>query len=73
MSRLLILLCMVGWALYTVHTNSNKSGDFVAQESRGFAAQSPARKQQRQQNPNFNPLLPLQRNLPTQDSVPASL
>ena len=41
MSRLLILLCMVGWALYTVHTNSNKSGDFVAQESRAFSAQSP--------------------------------
>ena len=42
MSRLLILLCMVGWALYTLHTNSNKSGDMVAHESKAFAAQPPA-------------------------------
>jgi hypothetical protein len=42
MSRLLILLCMVGWALYIIHTNSNKSGDIVGQESKAFAAQPPA-------------------------------
>jgi SH3 domain-containing protein len=34
MSRLLILLCMVGWALYIVHTNSGRSGDLVAQDTK---------------------------------------
>jgi Bacterial SH3 domain len=33
MSRLLILLCMIGWALYIVHTNSNRNGHLVAQDS----------------------------------------
>jgi len=42
MSRLLILLCMVGWALYIVHTNSNSNDDIVAQNAKAFAAQSPA-------------------------------
>jgi Bacterial SH3 domain len=36
MNRLLILLCMTGWALYVVHTNSNR----VAQH--GKASQFPA-------------------------------
>ena len=38
MSRLLILLCMFGWALHIVHTNS--SGGRVVQNA--FAASSPA-------------------------------
>ena len=42
MSRLLILLCMFGWALYIVHTNSNSNDDIVAQNAKAFAAQSPA-------------------------------
>src|SRR5690349_19303539 len=40
MSRLLILLCMIGWALYIVHTNSNRSVNLAAQHAK--ASQSPA-------------------------------
>jgi Bacterial SH3 domain len=34
MSRLLILLCMFGWALYIVHTNSGRSGNLGAQDAK---------------------------------------
>jgi hypothetical protein len=41
MNRLLILLCMVGWALYIVHANSNKGGDLAAHNT-AYARPSPA-------------------------------
>lgn len=41
MNRLLIVLCVVGWALYIVHTNSNTGGELVAQNANTSAAPSP--------------------------------
>ena len=42
LSRLLILLCIIGWVAYIDHANSNRSGDLVAQDAKAVAAQSPA-------------------------------
>ena len=41
MNCLLIVLCVVGWALYIVHTNSNTGGELVAQNAHTSAAPSP--------------------------------
>src|SRR6187551_262159 len=40
MNRLLILLCMAGWALYIVHTNDR--GDNLAAQNPKFSERSPA-------------------------------
>jgi hypothetical protein len=37
MNRLLILLFMIGWALYLVHTNSNRDRDLAAQNAKASA------------------------------------
>src|SRR5262249_11380324 len=41
LSRLLILLCIIGWVEYIDLANSNRSGDPAAQDSKAFAARSP--------------------------------
>src|SRR5215471_21527789 len=42
LSRLLILLCIIGWIQYVDHANSNRSRDVAAQDASAFAARSPA-------------------------------
>ena len=42
LSRLLILLCIIGWIQYIDHANSNRSGDLAAQDAKAFAARSSA-------------------------------
>jgi hypothetical protein len=51
MSRSLILLCMIGWALYIVHTNSNRSGHLVAQDAKVPPSQAAAVTTQPQMRP----------------------
>jgi hypothetical protein len=41
LSRLLILLCIIGWVEYIDHENSNRSDDPVARDGKAFAARSP--------------------------------
>ena len=41
MNRLLILLCMAGWALYVVHTNANRGDDLLAQNPKVSQELSP--------------------------------
>jgi hypothetical protein len=42
LSRLLILLFIIGWIQYIDHANSNRSGNLAAQDAKAFAARSPA-------------------------------
>jgi hypothetical protein len=58
MSRLLILLCMFGWALYIVHINSNGSGDLVAQAAKAFAVSPPKQTVASSIQPDTQPIAP---------------
>src|SRR5262249_5480450 len=41
LSRLLILLFIIGWIQYIDHANSNRSGSLAAQDARAFAVSPP--------------------------------
>src|SRR5262249_45194000 len=41
LSRLLILLFIIGWIQYIDHANSNRSGNLAAQDARAFAVSPP--------------------------------
>ena len=56
LSRLLILLCIIGWVEYIDHANSNKSGDVVAQDAKAVAAQSPAAQAATSTEPQLQPI-----------------
>jgi uncharacterized protein (UPF0333 family) len=63
LSRLLILLFIIGWIQYIDHANSNRSGNLAAQDAKAFAARSPAT--QAAKSTETKPSFPQQRNRPT--------
>src|SRR5262245_44910845 len=56
LSRLLILLCIIGWVEYIDHTNSNRSGNLASQDARAFAVSPPKQAAATPIQPDLQPI-----------------
>src|SRR5262245_17194483 len=56
LSRLLILLSIIGWVEYIDHTNSNRSGNLVSQDARAFAVSPPKQAAATPIQPDLQPI-----------------
>ena len=56
LSRLLILLCIIGWIQYIDHANSNRSGNLASQDARAFAVSPPKQAAATSIQPNLQPI-----------------
>src|SRR5262245_4238858 len=57
LSRLLILLCIIGWIQYVDHANSKRSSDVAAQDAKAFAARSPATQAAKSSETQLQPIV----------------
>src|SRR5215510_5373405 len=56
LSRLLILLCIIGWIQHIDHANSNRGGNLAAKDARAFAVSPPKQAAATPIQPDLQPL-----------------
>jgi hypothetical protein len=56
LSRLLIVLCIIGWIQHIDHANSNRSGNLASQDTRAFAVSPPKRAAATPIQPDLQPI-----------------
>jgi hypothetical protein len=56
LSRLLILLCIIGWVQHIDHANSNRSGNLASQDARAFAVSPPKQAAATPIQPDLQPI-----------------
>jgi Bacterial SH3 domain len=56
LSRLVILLCIIGWIAYIDHANSNRSGNLASPDARAFAVSPPKQAAATPIQPDLQPI-----------------
>jgi hypothetical protein len=56
LSRLLVVLCIIGWIQHIDHANFNRSGNLVSQDTRAFAVSPPKRAAATPIQPDLQPI-----------------
>src|SRR5262249_62079618 len=56
LSRLLILLCIIGWIQHIDHANSNRGGNLAAKDARAFAVSPPKQATATPIQPDLQPI-----------------